>query len=97
MKKFNEAIDKNMARLEQFVPIVKRVHGSLHPEFHEVSDLFIEINNKITAIKDEKPDLNKEFTQLRKVTNNYTVPTDVCESYEAVYEMLANLDKAYES
>jgi len=32
---------------------------------------------------------------LRETTNNYTVPDDVCESYEAVYNMLSELDKAY--
>ncbi len=44
-----------------------------------------------------KPDLVDEFVKLRKITDNYTVPEDVCESYEAVYNLLAELDKAYES
>ena len=35
--------------------------------------------------------------KLREITDNYTVPGDVCESYEAVYNMLAELDKAYEA
>jgi regulator of cell morphogenesis and NO signaling len=43
----------------------------------------------------EKPELESEFAELRKITSNYTVPEDVCESYEAVYDMLAELDKAY--
>jgi iron-sulfur cluster repair protein YtfE (RIC family) len=42
-----------------------------------------------------KPELNQEFAQLREITNNYTVPVDVCESYEAVYKMLSEIDKAY--
>ena len=37
------------------------------------------------------------FVKLREITDNYTVPGDVCESYEAVYNMLAELDKAYEA
>ncbi|HFI0330555.1 TPA: hypothetical protein ACGOU0_000971 [Streptococcus suis] len=45
----------------------------------------------------EKPDLKEEFVKLREITDNYTVPGDVCESYEAVYNMLAELDKAYEA
>lgn len=44
-----------------------------------------------------KPDLVDEFVKLREITDNYTVPGDVCESYEAVYNMLAELDRAYES
>ncbi len=42
-----------------------------------------------------RPDLDSEFTRLRAVTDNYTVPSDVCESYEAVYKMLLELDQAY--
>jgi regulator of cell morphogenesis and NO signaling len=36
-----------------------------------------------------------EFARLREITDDYTVPGDVCETYEAVYGMLADLDKAY--
>ena len=51
---------------------------------------------KIKDAGSEVPDLNEEFAQLREITNNYTVPEDVCESYEAVYKMLAELDQAYQ-
>lgn len=95
MKIFNEVKERYLKRLEQFVPIVARVHGGTHPEFHDVHKLFDEINTKIKEAKTEKPELDNEFNQLRKVTDNYTVPGDVCESYEAVYNMLAELDKAY--
>ena len=43
----------------------------------------------------DKPDLEEEFEQLRKITNNYAVPSDVCESYETVYRLLSELDKTY--
>ncbi|NLI60504.1 MAG: iron-sulfur cluster repair di-iron protein, ric [Clostridiales bacterium] len=95
MKKFNEAIERNLERLEQYVPIVDRVHGDSHPEFHDVRKYFDEVNAKIKEAGSEKPELDNEFKQLREVTDNYTVPVDVCESYEAVYKMLAELDKAY--
>ena len=42
-----------------------------------------------------KTDLTEEFARLRVITDHYTVPSDVCESYEAVYRMLAELDEAY--
>ena len=91
---FNEAKEKNMERLEQFTPIVLRVHGENHPEMEEVNDLFEQIHEKIEAT-DSKPNLEEEFHELRKVTQNYEIPNDVCESYEAVYDMLAELDQAY--
>ncbi len=95
MEKFNKTKERNLERLEQYVPIVERVHGGSHPEFHDVRRLFDKINIKIKKAGSEKPELDKEFKELRKVTDNYTVPDDVCESYEAVYKMLAELDEAY--
>ncbi|HCR39296.1 MAG TPA: iron-sulfur cluster repair di-iron protein, ric, partial [Lachnospiraceae bacterium] len=82
-------------KLKLFVPVVDRVHGANHPEFHDVRRLFDEINRKVKEAGAEKPDLDNEFKQLREITGNYTVPGDVCESYEAVYHMLAEVDEAY--
>lgn len=94
---YNEAKEKNFERLNQFTPIVDRVHGGNHPEFHEVKDLWEAIYEKSEAAGEEKPELNQEFTRLREITNNYEVPEDVCESYEAVYNMLEEVDAAYQA
>ncbi len=93
MTTFEQVTTEHLERLEQFTPIVERVHGENHPEFFEVRKLFDQLNDKIQA--GTKTDLTEEFKQLRNVTNNYEVPDDVCESYEAVYQMLADLDQAY--
>ncbi|MFA5524112.1 MAG: iron-sulfur cluster repair di-iron protein, ric [Tissierellales bacterium] len=90
---FNQVKENNLKILKQYVPIVARVHGGSHPEFHEVHKVFDEIVKKTK--KAEKPELKEEFTELREITDSYTVPSDVCESYEAVYKMLSELDKAY--
>ncbi|HBY72223.1 MAG TPA: iron-sulfur cluster repair di-iron protein, ric [Lachnospiraceae bacterium] len=95
MKTFNKATERNLKKLKLFVPVVDRVHGANHPEFHDVRRLFDEINRKVKEAGAEKPDLDNEFKQLREITGNYTVPGDVCESYEAVYHMLAEVDEAY--
>ncbi len=92
---FNQAKDKHIKVLEQYVPIVSRVHGGSHPEFYEVRKLFDAIRAKIKEAGANKAELNDEFAKLREITNDYTVPGDVCESYEAVYNMIAELDKAY--
>lgn len=94
---FNEAKEKNFERLAQFTPIVDRVHGGNHPEFHEVKDLWDQIHSKTEAADADKPVLDEEFTRLREVTNNYEIPADVCESYEAVYNMLEEVDLAYQA
>lgn len=95
MKTFNEAVAQNLDRLEQYVPVVAKVHGGHHPEIHEVRTLFIEVNKKIRQAEADAPDLEKEFLALRRITEEYTVPGDVCESYEAVYNMLEEIDRWY--
>ncbi|HBN83176.1 MAG TPA: iron-sulfur cluster repair di-iron protein, ric [Clostridiales bacterium] len=92
---FKKANEKIFKTLGQYVPIVARVHGGSHPEFHEVKKLFDTIHEKTKDSGTNNPELNEEFTRLRDVTNNYTVPGDVCESYEAVYNMLSEIDRAY--
>lgn len=92
MSKFNEVLDNNYERLEQYVPVVSRVHGGSHPEFYNVEKVYNVISSKLL---NDNLDLESEFVELRKITNNYTVPSDVCETYEAVYVMLSELDKAY--
>ena len=97
MTKFNEVREKYAKTLEQYVPIVERVHGKQHPEFYEVRKIFDTINEKIQSAGENKPELEEEFKQLRQVTNDYNAPEDTCESYEAVYNMLGELDRAYHS
>lgn len=97
MTKFNEVKEKNLEKLELYVPVVARVHGESHPEFHKVHDIYKQMVEKMNETDSQKPDLGDEFKELRTVTDDYTVPCDTCESYEAVYQMLEELDKAYNS
>ena len=94
---FNEVREKLIPTLERFVPIVAKVHGKHHPEFHDVRKVFDTMIEKTRAAGAEKVELNDEFAKLREITDNYTVPGDVCESYEAVYNMLSELDEAYKA
>ena len=91
---FSETVEKYMATLKKYVPVVARVHGKAHPEFHDVHKLFNSIEEKL-ASDDLK--LDDELAGLREVTDDFTVPDDVCETYEAVYRMLSELDQAYRS
>ncbi|MDD2417532.1 MAG: iron-sulfur cluster repair di-iron protein, ric [Oscillospiraceae bacterium] len=94
-KIFNDVKKTHLKTLGQYVPIVARVHGGNHPEFHEVAGLFDTISKKTKAASSKKPELAEDFSKLREITDNYTIPDDVCESYEAVYNMLAELDESY--
>lgn len=92
---FDKVIQDSLPLLIQYVPVVERVHGEHHPEFHDVRRLFDNIHQKTKAAHPAKPDLDEEFVQLRVVTDNFAVPHDVCETFEAVYEMLKQLNSSY--
>ena len=93
--KFDQMKENHFKTLKQYVPVVAKVHGEHHPEFHEVHKTFDTIIKKTKEAGTKRPELNEEFAHLREITDNYAVPGDVCESYEAVYKMLAELDEAY--
>lgn len=97
MTTYNEAVKKHFTKLKLFTFAITRAHGKNHPEVFEVRELFREINKKSKGSKSIKPDLDDEFTQLRKVTNNYAIPGDACQTYSAAYTMLSEVDKAYHS
>lgn len=95
MKKFKEEQEKNITKLNQYVPVVDRVHGDSHPEFHEVRRVYEKINNEIESNDYSNLNLDDEFRQLRTITSNYKIPSDTCETFEAVYNMLFALDSDY--
>ena len=95
MAKFLEIFNKHFEKLESYVPVVARVHGGTHPEFHDVKRVYETIRGKIKEESTESLALFNEFEELRKITDDYTVPDDVCVTYEAAYNMLKEIDDAY--
>lgn len=92
---FNEMVEKYFEKLDLFTTAITRAHGESHPEAFEVRSLFEKIDSKVKEAGTNKPNLDEEFIQLRKITGNYTVPGDVCETYAGVYHMLSEIDKTY--
>lgn len=90
---FDETKAKHLETLKMYVPVVARVHGPTHPEFYQVRDIYDQMVVKMQ--NPDQTDLTEDFAALREISNDYTIPGDVCESYAAVYNMLAYLDKAY--
>lgn len=91
MKDFEVMKEKHLDRLAQYVPVVARVHGQAHPVFYKVEKVYGALVKEMAA----GGDLSALFTELSQLTGGYRVPDDVCESYEAVYAMLEDLDRAY--
>ena len=94
---FNQVVEKHFQTLELYTVAITRAHGKSHPEAFEVRKLFETINSKIKEEGTTKPNLDVEFTKMRNITNNYAVPEDVCETYAGVYEMLSEVDNAYQA
>ena len=92
---FDQAKDRYLKTLQQYVPVVARVHGGNHPEFHEIRAVFDVIVEKIQQSETDTVPLDQEFSKLREISHDYLVPEDVCESYEGVYRMLEEIDEAY--
>ncbi|GAB3799432.1 hypothetical protein [Virgibacillus kimchii] len=92
---FSEVVNEHFPILEQYTPVLVRVHGRNHPELAQVRDLFEEINAKVKEIGADQAELSEEFQELRKVTNNYEVPSDGCGTYLETYQGLEAADKAY--
>lgn len=92
---FTEVYQEYAKKLALFVPVVEKVHGGHHPEFHEVRVQY----QKLVALAETAPlhpeEMQNVFSTLRETTRDYAVPTDVCESYQAVYHMLEELERAY--
>lgn len=92
---FEQAEERYLETLKQYVPVVARVHGGNHPEFHGIRSVFDVIVEKTREAGAQEPRLHQQFAKLREISNDYEVPDDVCESYEAVYRMLREIDEAY--
>lgn len=89
---FNQAFEKYFKTLQQYVPVVERVHGGHHPEFFDVR---AEYNKLVEKVQENNFDLSEEFKRLDIITDSYKVPGDVCETYEAVFVMLKELSDSY--
>lgn len=95
MTTFKETANHYFEKLDLYTAAITRAHGKNHPEAFEVRDLFNAVKEKTEEAGSLQPDLEAEFTQLRVITDNYTIPGDVCETYAAVYNMLSETDQAY--
>lgn len=80
--------NRHIEKAAQLAPIVERVHGRHHPELTRVRQLTQELQrleNRATSLT--------LFQELRTVTDNYAIPKDVCEAFEATYNALKRADQ----
>jgi regulator of cell morphogenesis and NO signaling len=95
IRTFHEVVEDYFSKLDLYTSAITRAHGKNHPEAFAVRELFEGMKTKIEEASTNKPNLDAEFIQLRKITDNYTIPGDVCETYAGTYNMLSEVDKSY--
>lgn len=76
-----------LAKAVELAPIVERVHGPNHPEMARVREL-------TDAISSDSAGSDRDFAELRELTNNYTPPADTCETVAALYRSLEEVDRS---
>ncbi len=87
---------ENQEILDLYTTAITRAHKEHHPEVFGVKKIYTAIQDKIQSSITDTINLDLEFTKLRKLTNNYAIPTDVCPTFVATYHMLEQADHIYE-
>lgn len=93
MKDFNTLKEDYFKTLDFYIPVVERVHGPHHAEIYDVAKIYEAMKDHL----EQNQSLKGDFEKLRELTDNYRVSEDVCESYEAIYQILSKLDRTYTS
>ena len=66
IRTFNEVVEDYSSKLDLLTSAITRAHGKHHPEAFEVRELYEAMNAKIKEAGTDKPNLDEEFTRLRK-------------------------------
>lgn len=80
---------QNEDKLELYTQAITKAHGKNHPEVFEVRRLYETIKDKV----DNGDNFTEEITQLKKVTNNFAIPNDVCATFEGTYKLLKEVSE----
>ena len=75
--------DQHLTKAAELAPIIERVHGENHSEMTRVREITEALQRSDAAAR------TKLFAELRAVTDDYAIPGDVCETFEATYRALA--------
>lgn len=80
--------NRYLEKAAQLAPIVEHVHGTHHPELTRVRQIIEELQSR-----EDTATTLPLFQELRAVTENYAIPSGVCEAFEATYDALKRADQ----
>ena len=92
MSKISSYLNENREKLALYTTAITRAHVANHPEVFEVKKIYDTIWDQLQT-EGPEADLTSEFDRLQATTNNYEIPSDVCQTFEATYKMLAEADQ----
>ncbi|QLK86401.1 iron-sulfur cluster repair di-iron protein, ric [Staphylococcus sp. 17KM0847] len=81
--------ESNHDTLELYTQAITKAHGKNHPEVFEVRKIYKSIQDKA---QHNNWDLSNAFLELRRLTNQYMIPNDACETMTQTYQMLKHFD-----
>lgn len=84
-----EFFDKNDEMLDLYTQAIIKAHGAHHPEVFEVRKVYEDIQKKVRAGQE---DLTADFSKLRSLTADYTIPADACGAMTKTYQTLEEFD-----
>ncbi|AVK64692.1 iron-sulfur cluster repair di-iron protein, ric [Lactobacillus sp. CBA3606] len=81
-------LDCHYDKLDFYTHAITNAHGQNHPEVFAVREQYLKLRADATA----NHRLDANFTELRRTTHNYAIPSDVCPVFKATYLMLSQAD-----
>jgi len=82
--------DQNLARAAELASLIERVHGANHPELTRVREITLALQQSGNETRTVEL-----FNELRTLTQNYALPDDACEAFEATYQALERADRQH--
>ncbi len=84
-----EFFDKNDEMLDLYTQAITKAHGAHHPAVFEVRKVYVFFLKKVKAGQE---DLTADFSKLRSLTADYTIPADACGAMTKTYQTLEEFD-----
>lgn len=93
MEAVKEFLLAHEEKLDVYTGAIAKVHCFLHPEVLEVRSLYEAL--MLGVKQNDTVAVEQSFARLSALTNAYAIPDDVCETFTAVYQDLAEADRKF--
>jgi regulator of cell morphogenesis and NO signaling len=90
----NAEMSAHMLKEEKILfPYIKALSTSNNPSLLYQTSQFGTVQNPINMMEMEHEQVGQDLEEIRKITNNYTLPEDACASYSLLYRMLDEFEE----